>query len=190
MINKRRLIIAITGASGVIYGIRMVEVLSSIPDIEMHLIISDSAKKTIEIETDYKISEIERMADVLHDFRDIGSPIASGSFLTEGMVIIPCTIKTMSAIANSYTDNLIIRAADVCLKERRRLILVVRETPLHLGHLRTMVNLTEMGAIIFPPIPSFYHFPKTINDIIDQTVGKILDLFNIHVDLFKRWNNK
>ncbi len=186
--NKRRLIIGITGASGVIYGIRLLEVLSYyMSSIEKHVILSNSAKKNIKIETNYKISEIEEMADVLHDFRDIGSSIASGSFLTEGMVIIPCTIKTMSAIANSYNDNLIVRAADVCLKERRRLILVVRETPLHLGHLRTMVNLTEMGAIIFPPVPSFYHFPKTINDIIDQTVGKVLDLFNIHIDLFNRW---
>ena len=186
---KKRLIIAISGASGVTYGVKLLHVLSNIDSIETHLIISPSAEMIIKKECKISdISTIKSLANIVHDFKDIGAKISSGSFLTEGMTIIPCSIKTLSGIANSYNENLIIRAADVCLKERRKLVLVVRETPLHLGHLELMEKVTRIGGIILPPMPSFYHEPKSIDDIINQTIGKVLDQFKIEHNLFKRWN--
>ena len=183
-----KLIIGITGASGAIYGIRLLEVLSTIKDVETHLIISDVGEEIISHETDWSPERVKKLADVCYDADDIGARLASGSFRTDGMVIAPCSMKTLSAIANSYTDNLLTRAADTILKERKRLILLVRETPLHLGHLRNMVKVTEMGAVVFPPIPAFYHQPKTIQDLVDHTVGKVLDIFDIKHELYKRWD--
>lgn len=182
------LVIAITGASGVIYGIRLLQVLSRKNGVETHLVISGTGEKVIRNETDYKLEDIKSLANFHYDTHDIGARLASGSFQRDGMIVAPCTIKTMSALANSYTENLVVRAGDVVLKERKRLVLLVRETPLHLGHLRNMASLTEMGAIIMPPVPAFYHKPKTIEDIIDHTVGKVLDLFGIEHDLFQRWS--
>lgn len=181
------LIIGITGATGVIYGIRLLEVLSSMKDIETHLIISEAGETTIKFETNWAIEDVRKLASYTYDIKDIAARISSGSFRTDGMIVVPCTVKTMSAIAYSYTDNLIIRAGDVTLKERRKLVLAIRETPLHLGHLRNMERLTEMGAMVMPPVPAFYHKPKTLDDIIDYTVGKILDVFGIKHELFKRW---
>ncbi|HOP47623.1 MAG TPA: UbiX family flavin prenyltransferase [Desulfobacteraceae bacterium] len=182
----RRIIIGIAGASGVIYGVRLLAILKEI-DIETHLVISEAGKKNIEIETGYKSNEIAGMADYVYDNRDIAAAIASGSFLTDSMIVVPCTVKTLSGIANSYTENLLVRAADVTLKEKRKLVLVVRETPLHKGHLKLMTMAADMGAHILPPVPSFYHKPKTIDDIINQTIGKIFDYVGIKHDLFKRW---
>jgi len=182
------LIIGITGATGVIYGIRLLEVLSSINDIETHLIISEAGEMNIGCETNRKIEDIKKLASFSYDIRDLGAVLASGSFKRDGMIIAPCTVKTMSALANSYTENLLIRAGDVTLKERKKLILLVRETPLHIGHIRNMERLCEMGAIIMPPVPAFYHKPKTIQDIIDHTIGKPLDLFYIKHNLFQRWS--
>jgi flavin prenyltransferase len=182
------LVVGITGATGAIYGIRLLEILSKLPDIETHLIISEAGEITIKSETDFEIDDVKRMADFNHDINNIAACLSSGSYKTDGMVIVPCTIKTMSAIANSYADNLISRAADVTLKERRKLVMAVRETPLHLGHLRSMEKLTEMGAIIMPPVPAFYHKPKSIQDIIDHSVGKILDIFGIKHNLYARWS--
>ena len=181
------LIVGITGASGVIYGIRLLEVLSHIKDVETHLILSEAGKINIGYETDWKVEAVEALADFSYDIADIGARLASGSFPRDGMVVAPCTIKTMSALANSYSDNLLTRTADVTIKERKKLVLLVRETPLHIGHLRNMERLSEMGAIIVPPVPAFYHKPKTIQDIIDQTIGKLLDLFKIEHNLFQRW---
>ena len=183
---KRRIIIGISGASGVIYGVEILRLLAD-QDIETHLIISEAGKKNIEIETNYRVSDVEGMALYAYDNRDIGAPMTSGSFLTDGMMVVPCTIKTLSGIANSYTGNLLVRAADVTLKEKRKLVLVVRETPLHKGHLRLMTMAADMGAHIMPPMPAFYHKPKTIEDIIHQTIGKLFDYFDIQHDLFKRW---
>ena len=183
---NKRIIIGIAGASGVIYGVRMLSLLKE-QDFETHLIISEAGKKNIEIETSYKAGEVAAMASHTYDNRDVGASLASGSFLTWGMVVVPCTIKTLSGIANSYTDNLLVRAADVTLKEKRKLVLVVRETPLHKGHLRLMTMAADMGAHILPPVPSFYHQPKTIDDIIDQTIGKIFDYLGIEHSLFRRW---
>ena len=185
---KKRLVVAISGASGVIYGIRLLEHMKDMP-YETHLVISQAAKLNIEIETSYKPIDVEAMADFSYNYRDMAASLASGSFLTEGMVVIPCTIKTLSGIANSYTDNLLVRAADVTLKEKRKLVLVVRETPLHMGHLRLMTLAAEMGAHMLPPVPSFYHHPKTIQDIIDQTIGKVFDYLGIEHELFKRWGS-
>lgn len=186
---KKRLIVGLSGASGVIYGIRLLEILREIDDIETHAIISTAAKRTILLETDYSIDQVQALADQVYNFNDIAASVSSGSFKTMGMVIVPCAIKTLSGIATSYNDNLILRAADVVLKDRRRLVLVLRETPLHLGHVRLMAQALEMGAILMPPMPAFYHRPKTIDDIINQTVNRILDLFDIELDqdLFKRW---
>ena len=183
----KRLIVGMSGASAAIYGIRLLEVLKE-TDVETHLVISSAAKKIILLETDFKVEEVEALADHVYDIDDIGAAIASGSFKTDGMVIIPCSIKSLSAIANSYGANLLLRAADVTLKERRRLVAVVRETPLHRGHLQLMLRLTEMGAIIFPPLPAFYHRPKTVEDIVDHTVGRVLDLFGVDHALFERWS--
>ncbi|OGO25378.1 MAG: 3-octaprenyl-4-hydroxybenzoate carboxy-lyase [Chloroflexi bacterium RBG_16_50_9] len=182
------IIIGITGASGVIYGIRLLEVLSSMKDMETHLIISKAGEITIKYETQWQINDVRKLASFSYDVDDISAGIASGSFLRDGMIIAPCTVKTMSALANSYCENLITRAGDVTLKERKKLVLMVREAPLHLGHLRNMERLTEMGAIIMPPVPAFYHKPETIQDMIDYTVGKMLDLFGIKHDLFQRWS--
>ncbi len=182
------LIIGITGASGVIYGIRLLEVLSSMKESETHLIISEAGEMNIGYETDWKIEDVKAMASFCYRINDISARIASGSFKTEGMIIAPCTVKTMSALANSYADNLLTRAGDVTLKERRKLILLVRETPLHLGHIRSMEKLAEMGAIIMPPVPAFYYRPRTIQDIIDHTIGKALDIFGIEHNLFERWS--
>jgi len=185
----KRIIIAIAGASGVIYGVRMLEVLKDI-DCETHLIISEAGRLNIKIETPYSPDEVVRMADHVHAHKDMAASLASGSFQTSGMVVVPCTIKTLSGIAHSYNENLIVRAADVTLKEKRKLVLVVRETPLHKGHLRLMTLAADLGAHILPPVPSFYHFPKTIEDIIDQTIGKILDYIGIEHTLFQRWGEK
>ena len=182
------LIIGITGASGVTYGIRLLEVLSERKEVETHLVISEAAETTLKSETDHTPDDIRRLADHTYDIKDISAPISSGSFKTDGMIIAPCSIKTMSAVSSSYNDNLIIRAADVTLKERRKLVLVVRESPLHLGHLRHMERLTEMGAMILPPVPAFYTKPRTIEDIVDYTVGKMLDVFDIEHNLFQRWS--
>ncbi len=184
-----RIIVGISGASGVIYGVRLLELLKQF-EFETHLIISEAGKRNIEIETNYRPSEVEAMAAFTYDHRDVGAALASGSFLTQGMVVAPCTIKTLSGIANSYTENLLVRAADVTLKEKRKLVLLVRETPLHMGHLRLMTMAADMGAHILPPVPSFYHQPKTIEDIIDQTIGKVFDYFAIEHSLFKRWGEK
>ncbi len=182
------LIIGITGATGVIYGIRLLEVLSRMKNIETHLVISEMGETTITYETNRSIAQVKGLATYHYDARDMSAPICSGSFKRDGMIVAPCTIKTMSGIANSYNDNLLVRAADVTLKERRKLLLAVRETPLHLGHLRAMTSLTEMGAVIMPPMPAFYHKPETLDEVIDQTVGKMLDMFDIEHNLFRRWS--
>ncbi len=186
-ITTKRIIVGISGASGAIYGARLVEVLGSIDGIETHLIISKGALATLEYETDRRPEALAELADVVHDERSLGATIASGSFITDGMVVAPCSMKTLSAVANSYNDNLITRAADVCLKERRRLVLVVRETPLHLGHLRLLTAATEAGAVIMPPVPGFYTLPTTIEEIVDHTVSKVLDQFGIDAGLITRW---
>jgi len=180
------IVVGITGASGVIYGVKIVEVLSKL-GIETHLIITQAGLKTLAIETSGNINGLRSMASHVYDEGDLSAPLASGSFKVDGMVVAPCSIKTLSAIANSYSHNLLVRAADVMLKERRRLVLLVRETPLHEGHLELMLKVTRMGGIIMPPLPAFYHHPKTIEDLIDQTIGKVLDLFSVDAKLFKRW---
>ena len=182
-----KLIVGISGATGAIYGVRLLEALRKVPGIETHLILSDPAKRTITFETNYTVAQVEALATQNYDLKDIGAAVASGSFRTEGMVIAPCSIKTLSALANSYNDNLLVRAGDVCLKEGRKLVVVVRETPLHQGHLRLALTLSQMGAIILPPIPAFYHKPKSIDDIVNHTIGKILDQFGIDNQLFKHW---
>ena len=183
---SKRLVVGISGASGVIYGVRLLQVLQD-TDYETHLIISKSGELNIQIETDYDPADVKAMADYVYDHKNIAASLASGSFLTAGMVVVPCTIKTLSGIANSYNENLLVRAADVTLKEKRKLALVVRETPLHKGHLRLLTLAADMGAHILPPVPSFYHMPKTIEDIIDQTIGKIFDFMGIEHNLFNRW---
>lgn len=186
---RKRIVVGISGASGVIYGIRLLEVLRE-TEYETHLIISEAGKLNISIESDYSPEQVMAMADYCYENKDIAAPPASGSFLTSGMVVVPCTIKTLSAIANSYNSNLLVRSADVALKEKRKLLLMVRETPLHKGHLRLMSLAVDMGAHILPPVPAFYHKPKTIEDIIDYTIGKILDYMDIPHNLFARWGEK
>jgi len=181
------LIVGITGASGVIYGIRLLEVLSTNKEVETHLIISEAAEKVIRYETDWKVEQVKALADLCYDIGDTGAKLASGSFKRDGMVIAPCSMKTLSGLANSYADNLLTRSADVTLKERSKLVLLPRETPLHLGHLRNMEKLAEMGAIILPPAPPFYHRPQTIQELIDHIIGKVLDIFDIEHNLFQRW---
>ncbi|MBG3013138.1 UbiX family flavin prenyltransferase [Proteus faecis] len=185
----KKLIVGLTGASGAIYGIRLLEILKSVPSVETHLVISQAARRTISLETDYSLKDIYALADVIYDDRDIGASISSGSFRVNGMVILPCSIKSLSGIVHSYTDTLVTRAADVVLKEGRKLVLCVRETPLHLGHLRLMTQASELGAVIMPPVPAFYFQPKTIDDIVNQTVNRVLDQFEIDLpdDLFQRW---
>jgi flavin prenyltransferase len=185
-VTRKRLLVGISGSSGPHYGVRLLEVLRPL-DVEVHLVMSAAAHRTIEFEMGRDPAEVAALADVRHDERDVGAGPASGTFLTDGMVVAPCSIRTLSAIANSANDNLIVRAADVCLKEGRRLVLVVRETPLHLGHLRLMARAAETGAVILPPVPAFYHRPETIQDLVDHTVTKVLDQFGIHVDLVPRW---
>ena len=185
----RRVIVGISGASGVIYGIRLLQVVAALPQVETHLIMSTAAAQTIGLETDYTAEQVMGLADVTYRFRDIAAAISSGSFRTHGMVVLPCSMKTLAAIANSYSDNLLTRAADVVLKDRRRLVLMPRETPLHLGHVRLMQQVIEMGAVVAPPMPAFYHRPQTLDDIINQTVNRALDLLDIELphDLFTRW---
>lgn len=183
----RRLIIGISGATGAIYGVRLLQVLKSAPDVETHLVMSKAAERTVTYETELTIPQVRAMADVNYNIADIGATVSSGSFHTEGMIIAPCSMKTLAAVAHSLSIDLLGRAADVILKERRPLVLLVREAPLHLGHLRLMVQAAEMGAIIVPPVPAFYNFPKTLDDIVNHTVGRVLDLFHIDVDIVKRW---
>ena len=184
----KKLIIAITGASGAIFGVRLLEILKDIANIETHLIISKAANITIHTETKYKISDIKALADFYYNVDDISACMASGSFKMDGMIIAPCSIKTMSAIAHSYCDNLISRSADVILKERKKLVLMLRETPLHLTHLRNMVMIAENGGIIYPPVPAFYSNPKNIDDLVNHTIYRMLDLFDIDNKELKRWN--
>ncbi|MDI3361101.1 MULTISPECIES: UbiX family flavin prenyltransferase [Lelliottia] len=185
----KQLIVGISGASGAIYGVRLLEVLRDVADVQTHLVMSQAARQTLSLETDFSLRDVQALADVVHDARDIAASISSGSFKTAGMVILPCSIKTLSGIVNSYTDTLVTRAADVVLKERRTLVLCVRETPLHLGHLRLMTQAAELGAVIMPPVPAFYHRPQTLDDVINQTVNRVLDQFDIDLpeDLFARW---
>lgn len=183
----KRLIIGITGASGVIYGIRALELLRAAGGVETHLVLSPSAARTIAEETDYTTAQIKALADQLHSYRDIGASVSSGSFKTEGMLVAPCSVKTLSGIANCFDDDLIVRAADVQLKERRRVVLLFRETPLHAGHIALMEQATRNGAIVMPPVPALYHRPKSIDDIVNQTVGRALDLFGIDPGIVKRW---
>lgn len=182
-----RLIVGITGASGAIYGIRALQALKDHDGVETHLILSPSGARTVTEETGLTAAAIKALAQVVHPYRDIGAALSSGSYRTIGMLIAPCSIKTLSGIAQSYDDNLIVRAADVCLKEGRRVVLMLRETPLHRGHIDLMARAANNGAIIMPPVPAFYHRPKTVADIVDQTVGRALDLFGIEVGLVKRW---
>ncbi len=185
----KKIIVGMSGASGVIYGVRLLEVLGEVGGVETHLVASEAAAITLGLETSYTLAEVKALADVVYRFKDIAAPISSGSFKTDGMVVLPCSMKTLAGITYSFSDNLLLRAADVVLKDRRRLVLAPRETPLHLGHLRMMVQATEMGAVIAPPLPAFYHRPVTIDDIVNQTVNRVLDLLGIELeeDLFKRW---
>jgi 4-hydroxy-3-polyprenylbenzoate decarboxylase len=183
----RRIVVGMSGASGAIYGVRLLQVLHARPDIETYLVTSKAASLTVGYETAFDPEEVLGLADRVFGNDEIAAPIASGSFRTDGMIIAPCSMKTLSAVATSYTDSLLARAADVCLKERRKLVLVTRETPLHLGHLRLMTAVTEMGAIVLPPAPGFYSKPKTVEDIVDHTVMKVLDQFGIDASLVPRW---
>ncbi len=184
----RRIIVGISGSSAPIYGIRLLQVLSKIPSIETHLVLSRSAETTVRLETPkWTPARIRRLAAHAHAPSDLAAPISSGSFLTHGMVVAPCSMKTLATIAHSTGEDLLARAADVTLKERRPLVLLPRETPLHLGHLRNMVAVTEMGGVILPPIPAFYHAPRTVDDLIDHSIGKVLDVLGIAHDLFRRW---
>jgi 4-hydroxy-3-polyprenylbenzoate decarboxylase len=184
---KRRIIVAITGASGACYGIRALEMLRDVDDVETHLILSSGGRKTIALETDSTASQVAAIADVVHAEGNVAASISSGSFRTAGMLVAPCSIKTLSGIANAYDDNLVTRAADVVLKERRPLVLLVRETPLHSVHIRLMQQADAAGAIIMPPVPAFYHRPEAIRDIVDQTIGRALDQFGIELDSVRRW---
>jgi 4-hydroxy-3-polyprenylbenzoate decarboxylase len=185
--RPRRIVVGISGASGVIYGIRVLEQLRKFPNVQSHAVISAGAKRTAAFEVDLSPAELDGLADVTHRVQDLGAPISSGSFRTDGMVIAPCSVKTLSGIVNSYDDNLLIRAADVTLKERRPLVLVLRETPLHLGHLRLMVAASEMGVTIAPPVPAFYCRPQTIDDMVDYTVARILDQLGLEAPDSRRW---
>jgi 4-hydroxy-3-polyprenylbenzoate decarboxylase len=184
-----RLIVGISGASGVTHGIRLLEVAKTVEGLETHAILSNAAKRTIDLETDWSVAGVEALADRSYRINDIAAAIASGSFRASAMVVVPCSMKTLSGIANSYADNLLIRAAEVALKDRRQLVLVPRETPLHLGHLRLLVRVAEMGAVVMPPMPAFYHRPETVEEIVDQTVNRIFDVLGIELDedLFRRW---
>jgi 4-hydroxy-3-polyprenylbenzoate decarboxylase len=187
MNKETHLVVGMTGASGAIYGIRLLEVLREMPDVKTHLVITSAARLTIPSETDYLVRGVEALADKVHDNHDVGAAIASGSFVTTGMVVVPCSVKTLSAVANCYAADLITRAADVTLKEGLPLVLVFRETPLHLGHIDIMRKAAQAGAIISPPIPAFYGRPESLDDIINSTVGRILLRLGIENDLFVRW---
>jgi flavin prenyltransferase len=184
----KRLIVGMSGATGAIYGIRLLEVLSKL-NVEAHLVISEAAQKTIKMETPWTVEQVKALAHTCYDIRDVGANIASGSFLSQGMVVIPCAIKTLSGIANSYNDNLLVRAADVAIKEKRKLVIVARETPFHKGHLKLMMEAADLGAIILPPVPAFYCLPQTIDDLVNHLVGKVLDMFGIEHNLFHRWGS-
>jgi flavin prenyltransferase len=186
--GDRRLIIGISGASGVIYGVRLLQLLRN-AGVETHLVLSKTAEVTFAHETNLKIADVKALADVCHRVDDMAAPISSGSFKTAGMIVAPCSVRSMSEIASGVTSTLLTRSADVVLKERRKLVLMVRETPLHAGHLRSMMAATENGAIIMPPVPAFYHKPKTIDDIVNQTVGRALDLFDVDAGIVKRWRS-
>lgn len=186
--TPKRLIIAITGASGVSYALRLLQVLQAVPDIETHMVMSDAGKLNLQHELDISLAEFEALADVVHAVSDIGATIASGSFQSSGMVVAPCSMRTLAAVAHGLSDNLITRAADVMLKERRRLILMVREAPLNLAHLRNMTSVTEMGGIIYPPSPAFYHRPQSVADIVDHTISRVIDLLEIPQLQAVRWN--
>jgi flavin prenyltransferase len=186
--QARRLVVAITGATGAIYGVRLLQHLSATPGVETHLVVSDAALLTLHQETGLQKRDVEALAHVVHRNRDIGASIASGSFQTDGMVIAPCSMKTLASVAHALSDNLIARAADVVLKERRRLVLMVRETPFNLAHLRNMTAVTEMGGVVFPPLPSFYHRPASIDEMVDHTVSRVIDLFGIEHALAPRWS--
>ncbi len=183
----KRLIIGISGASGAVYGIRLLELLKD-TEIETHLIVSRAASMTIASETDLKVADVEALADVVHSNQDVGAACSSGSFQNLGMVVAPCSIKTMAEIATGVTANLISRAADVALKERRRVVLMLRETPLHLGHIRSMAAVTEAGAIVYPPVPAFYTRPRSLDDMVDHSLGRVLDLFDINLGTVRRWS--
>lgn len=186
--DAKRLVVAITGATGVLYGVRLLQALRDIPGYQSHLLISEAGVLNLHQELDMKRRDVEALAHVVHNVRDVGATIASGSFQSEGMVIAPCSMKTLAAVAHGFSDNLITRAADVTLKERRRLVLMVRETPFNLAHLRNMTAVTEMGGIIFPPLPAFYHRPQSIQEMVDHSVGRVLDLFSIPHQLAPRWS--
>jgi len=185
--QPRRFVVAITGATGAVYGLRLLQVLSATPGVETHLVVSDAAALTLQQETGLARRQVEALAHVVHKNREIGAAIASGSFQSEGMVIAPCSMKTLAACAHALSDNLIARAADVMLKERRKLVLMVRETPFNLAHLRNMTAVTEMGGIVFPPLPSFYHKPASIEEMVDHTVARVVDLLGIEHSLAPRW---
>ena len=185
----KRIIVGISGATGAIYGVRLLQILKEVPDIETHLVLSPAARRTIVLETDYTVEEVEASADRVYRVGDIAASISSGSFRSAAMIVAPCSMKTASGIATSYSDNLLLRAADVMLKDRRPLVLLVRETPLHLGHLRLLTQITEMGGIVMPPVPAFYHRPQTLMQVVDQTLNRVLDLVGVELegDLFARW---
>ena len=183
----KKLIVGMSGASGVIYGIRLLEVLRTIDDVETHLVMSPYAKFNIGIETSYTAAQVESLAHTVHSHRDQAASISSGSFKTDGMVIAPCSMKTLSAIVNSYADSLIARAADVVLKERRRLVLMPRESPLHTGHCKLLYEASQLGAVIAPPMPAFYSLPQTLDDLVNHSVGRVLDLFDLDAGILKRW---
>lgn len=185
--EPRRLIVGISGASGAVYGIRLLELLRAVPGVETHLVMSGAGKLNIALESERTPAEVEALADVVHDVRDIGASIASGSLRTAGMVVAPCSMRTLSAIVHSLADNLLTRAADVVLKEQRRLVLMPRESPLHLGHCRLLAAAAELGALIVPPMPAFYNRPQTLQDIVDHSVGRVLDLFDIDAGVVRRW---
>ena len=186
----KKLIVGMSGASGVIYGIRILEMLKAMDDVETHLVMSRYARLNIELETDHTVDYVTALADEVHNVSNQAAAISSGSFKTEGMVIAPCSMKTLSAITHSYNDSLLVRAADVVLKERRRLVLMPREVPLHAGHCKLLYEATQLGAVIAPPFTSFYHRPKTIDDLINHSVGRVLDLFDIDTGIIKRWSGQ
>ena len=185
--QKPRLIVGLSGSSGLPYGIRLLEVLRKLGTHEIHLILTDAAKLNISVETDWRVKDVEALADAVYNVMNISASIASGSFHTEGMIVAPCSVRTLSAITHSLADNLLVRAADVTLKERRRLLLMPREAPLHTGHCKLLYEASQLGVIIFPPVPAFYGRPRTIEDLVDTTIGRVLDLFGIDAGLVKRW---
>jgi 4-hydroxy-3-polyprenylbenzoate decarboxylase len=187
--DRPRLIVGISGASGAIYGVRLLELLKDLA-VETHLVMSRAAQITLSYETNLKVADVERLATVVHPYNDIAASCSSGSFKTMGMIVAPCSIKTMSEVASGITSNLLSRSADVVLKERRRLVLLLRETPLHIGHIRSMGAVTEAGAIVYPPVPAFYAMPKSLSDMVDHTLGRVLDLFDIDIGKVRRWTGE